>query len=308
MNVAARPNEPAAPDQQPAYLDRCGKMDFGELRRLIDESLGRLPNSNSDADRPCSKEELLDLWDLLREKAGVSDCSPKSPPWEPSEKLSSMRARRDRTLTFLKEASGDPSVAKKDIFKAERSLRAQERDIAQVEDRERQAFAGRRSRYSRTPTPDDTRMRAVERIRREIERAFKPQPTGRVQWKPLPKGEATPAKIRRYYRERLRSQGRLDVFDQDRLDKAVALDYEDWLVPTEGLGGFDLYSIITFAHTEKVLLECPIYGNAVYVVNSNEERWSEMTKQDLIESGDAKRIPHQGQDWYEKYKRELDIR
>lgn len=301
-------NNPAAPDEQRAYLDRCRKMDFGQIRRFIDESLKQVTDPDSDADRPRSKEEFLELWEMLRADAGISKSSREPLPYyEPSEKLLSLRARRERTLAFLHEAPGDPSVTKKDIFKAECSLLAQERDIAQVEARERQDYAARRGAYPRTPTSDDTRTRAVERIRREIEHAFKPKPTGRFQWEPLPKGEATPVKVRRYYHERLRSQGRLDVFDQERLDKALALDYEDWLVPTEGLGGFDAYSIFTFAHTEKVLLECPIYGNAVYVVNSGEERWLEMTKQDLIESGEAKRIPHQGQGWYEKVKRELDI-
>jgi hypothetical protein len=147
----------------------------------------------------------------------------------------------------------------------------------------------------------------VNRISKAIERAFASQPTGRFQWQPLPPGEANPGKVRGHYRERLRREGRLDKFDQDRLDTALALPYEEWWVPTEGFGGFDAYSIISFAHTDKVLLECPLYGNAAYVINADEELWREMTKQELTESGLAERIPHQGENWPLKVRQALNL-
>jgi hypothetical protein len=77
--------------------------------------------------------------------------------------------------------------------------------------------------------------------------------------------------------------------------------------PTEGFGGFDAYSIISFAHTNKVLLECPLYGNATYVINADEELWREMTKQELTESGLAERIPHQGENWPLQVRQALDL-
>jgi len=110
-----------------------------------------------------------------------------------------------------------------------------------------------------------------------------------------------------HYRERLQHEGRIDRLNQDRLATATALRYKEWWVPTEGFGGFDAYNIISFEHTNKVLLECPIYGNAAYVIDAPEEVWQEMTKQQLTESGLAVRIPHQGANWPAKVRQAFDI-
>ena len=103
-------------------------------------------------------------------------------------------------------------------------------------------------------------------------------PTGRFQWRPLPQGQASPQRVRGHYRERLDHEGRLDKFDEDRLATATSLPYEEWWVPTERFGGFDAYSIISFAHTDKVLLECPIYGNAAYVIDAPTEVWQDQAR------------------------------
>ena len=73
--------------------------------------------------------------------------------------------------------------------------------------------------------------------------------------------------------------------------------------------GIDGYIIFKFDHTQKALMECPIYGNAIYVIGSYWEPWSRMTEQELTayQSGEVKRIPHQG-DGFGKVKQELEIR
>jgi hypothetical protein len=68
-------------------------------------------------------------------------------------------------------------------------------------------------------------------------------------------------------------------------------------VPEEGFGGFDAYGIFTFEGTSKVLLECPIYGNAAYVVDADQGDRKNMTKRGMVESGLAEQIPHHGEDW-----------
>ncbi len=156
-------------------------------------------------------------------------------------------------------------------------------------------------------TPKRAAGRTVYKLLGDIENAFKRQPTGRFRWRPLPPGEASPQKVRGHYRERLHHEGRLDRFDQARLDEATALPYKEWWVPTEGFGGFDAYSIISFAHTDKVLLECPIYGNAAYVVDSGEESWKEKTKQEMVESGVAEKVPHRGEGWPAKIRQALGL-
>lgn len=150
----------------------------------------------------------------------------------------------------------------------------------------------------------------VERIRRAIGATFGTSagaPTGRLRWRPFRAAEPTPANIRGHYREHLRRQGKADTFDQRRLDAALALPYEDWYVPEEGFGGFDAYGVFTFRHTAKVLLECPIWGNAAYVVEDEQGAWKDMTKRAMVDSGLAKQIPHRGENWPAKIRRALDL-
>ncbi len=51
-----------------------------------------------------------------------------------------------------------------------------------------------------------------------------------------------------------------------------------------------------FSHTEKVLLECLVFGNAIYVIHSDWKRLSRTTKQDLLtrRSREVTRILHRG--------------
>jgi hypothetical protein len=49
-------NVPAAFDGQPPYLARLHEMSFGELRKLIDDSLTALAEPGSDADRPARRK------------------------------------------------------------------------------------------------------------------------------------------------------------------------------------------------------------------------------------------------------------
>jgi hypothetical protein len=74
----------------------------------------------------------------------------------------------------------------------------------------------------------------------------------------------------------------------------------------KGRAGFYGYIDFMFDHTEKVLLECPIEDNAIYVLDSGEERLLKMNKQQLIKSSEAKRIFHSGP-WYQRLKDELGI-
>jgi hypothetical protein len=61
-----------------------------------------------------------------------------------------------------------------------------------------------------------------------------------------------------------------------------------------------------FDHTENVLLECPVENNAIYVLDSGEDRLLAMNKRQLRESSEAKRIFHRGH-WYQRLKDELGI-
>lgn len=127
--------------------------------------------------------------------------------------------------------------------------------------------------------------------------------TDHIHWRTLPPGESSVDDVRRLY-DGLQRRGGLDGFDEDRLKKA----YE--LVPDQchvGIDGFDGYIVFTFAYTPKALMECPIIGNAIFVIGSDWKRWSRMSKQELRadQSGEVARISHRG-DWFRRVKQELD--
>lgn len=332
--------DPAASSEFPSYLEECDKMNFWQLHRYIERALKRLSKSqeSGDEDLPRYKEEVIFLCEMLGEKADsmkedVPESLPEPPVYEgpaapgsfftPSEKLDGLYTKRDRYDRRVDEAveRGDSDIyieyVEDELKKFEREElfpveRAEER---RYEERRAEFWAARgpyqervkaweyeRDERKRKQELQASRDRGVQKMYRETERAFEPKPTGTFQWEFLPPGEATPDRIRRYYEE-VMSRGTLDGFLPERLEKVLALPYESWF---QGKAGFYGYSIFTFAHTEKVLFECPVYGNAIYVLTSSEERLLRMTKQELRESGEARKILHTGE-WYQRLKRELEI-
>ena len=153
------------------------------------------------------------------------------------------------------------------------------------------------------------RDEAVRRTYRKVKRAFEgtrvsgPRRIGTLPFEIAPPGERTNDHVYAYYREVLR-RGQLAEFDQERLDKILTLPRSGLL---KGKVGFYGYIVLQFDHTEKVLLECPVYGKALYVLESGEERLLAMNKQELIASDEAKRIFHT-KNWYQRVKQELAIK
>lgn len=286
-------------DDAAPYMDRCRELGIDEHAQVIVDWLEQRYDPDPGGDRPHDKDAFLAAWRLLRQKV---DAMPPDPP-APLSPLEKAYRKRRRTKDLLNWAPGDPKFSKKDIYKMQKTLAELNREIDYME--ERGGYNTRPAHPADTPRQDAARK--ASRIFAQIENVFEPQPTGRIHWQPLPRPEATPQRIRRHYRERLHLEGRLDKYDEERLTQATALPYVDWWVPTEGFGGFDAYSIFTFDHTTKVLLECPIYGNAAYVINADMEVWREMKKQELIESGLAENIPHQGEHWPAKIRHALDL-
>jgi hypothetical protein len=175
----------------------------------------------------------------------------------------------------------------------ERSLSEWKQEVARVKQRQE---------------ANEKRQALVDRARRRVEEAFRPK-RGSDSWGPitldfeiLPPGKRTDEHVRAYYREVV-GRGRLRGFSRDRLDKMLALPRSNW---KKGRAGFYGYIVLMFDHTEKVLLECPVEGNAIYVLDSGEERLLAMNKRQLRESGEAKWIYHTGE-WYQRLKDELGI-
>ncbi len=313
-------------------------MDFRELREFIDNALRRLSDSDFDGDRPRSKEELDTLFEMLNshldaleaaapEPAGPRPTSevPYASSWfEPSEELDLARERRDELLELLEEVRFDPSK-RVYVRHFESELNPLEQEIAERESRERQEHEKRRHEYLKVREQYDLdlrmweerarrrrewqekvafRARIVERVRKDIERKFGsgPERIGTLPWELAAPGERADEHVRDYFREVL-GRGKLDEFDQDRLDKILALPWSNW---SRGIAGFYGYIVLWFDHTEKVVMECPVRNNAIYVLDSGEKRLLQMNKQQLIGSSEAKRIFHSG-DPYRRVKQELGI-
>ena len=74
-----------------------------------------------------------------------------------------------------------------------------------------------------------------------------------------------------------------------------------------GSGGFEGYIAFTFADTDNVLLECPMVGNAIYVLGADWKRLSRMSKGELLNGSHVvARIEHRG-DWFWKVEWALGI-
>ncbi len=318
-------------------LDRARNMSFGELRRRID-ALKRSSNAGPDAEFPNSKQDFLDLWQILYEKVyPPRQEMPEAPPppvyegpppisrwgFRPSDELASMRERHDRLVDLLDEALADSSPGQYIGF-LEDQLRDLVREIDERESDEQREHARRVAEYEDAWAAHQQRVRAwrvqtgqerprrtgtdlqaqiVQRIRRAIERkAWTDVPTEHVRWRLLPPDELSEDRVRGYYTtlQRKRPGTR---YDPDRIVKALSLGPNQRY---EEIGEVEGYTVFTFPYTLSVLLECPIVGNAIYVIHKDWERWSRMSKQELMadESGEVVRIVHRA-GWFEKVRQAL---
>lgn len=150
-------------------------------------------------------------------------------------------------------------------------------------------------------------MAEVARVRRDVERAFRPggalASPGDLPWELLPPGQLTREGVLEHYRRLARAYPERG-YEPERMVKAHSLGPRAWW---KGRKGFYGYVVFEFADTEKVLLECPVYGNAIYVLGSDWQRLSRKSKGAVLLDDETERIPHAG-DWFGRAKRALDIR
>lgn len=152
-----------------------------------------------------------------------------------------------------------------------------------------------------------TRARIAENLGGRIARAFGPggiAAAGRLPWELLPPGKRTRAEVLAYY-ETLSRQRPDERYDPGRMRRAFSLGPEAWYVSSNE---FDGYIVFTFARTDKVLLECPKVGNAIYVLGADWKRLSKMSKSELLAGSHVvARVEHRG-DWFWKVKWALGLR
>ena len=335
--------DPATPAARPPYWGQCEWMSLAELDRFIHDAARRLsdPSVTDDGNTPRSHEEFWELCALLWRKVDASKQDetmlerpdyqgPPNPGYylTPSLELEALYRRLQKAQRRVEQAIEDHDSPTY-VEYLEEEVEKVQAEIAPVEQREQERHDERRRQYEKAYEPHrrllqlwqaeaaqvEQRRKAnekldsiVERAYRRVDRAFNPRrrygnrgPTT-LDFEILPPGKRTNEHVREYYREVLR-HGQLKGFSQDRLDKMLALPRSGWL---KGQAGFYGYIVLMFDHTEKVLLEYPVEGNAIYVLDSGEERLLRMSKQELINSSEAKRIVHAGT-WYQRLKDELGI-
>lgn len=143
---------------------------------------------------------------------------------------------------------------------------------------------------------------AVVRIRKEVGLLKKPseQIVERVPWKILPPGEHPFQQIFAYFKEVQRRHPELRI-DEDRLKKVESLN------PNQRFTGedeFDGYVIFYFDRTETAVLESPLFGNAIYVIQGKWKSLSRKSKGELLTrySGTVTRVIHLG-DWFARLRK-----
>nr|MDP9475793.1 hypothetical protein [Actinomycetota bacterium] len=304
-------------EDRPPCWSGCEKMDFGRLRRFIDDSLRELSGPNPDG-RPRSKREFLALWGMLRGKIDASDSlaappvpakPPRLPRFAPSKGLKASLDQLERLTAELNAALADPGVSKRSRAKLRRKL-SETRDVCERRMKEEKEAHERESKNAALRGSDQRilRLRIAKRVRRDIECAFEfgdVPATVRLPWRVLPPGELSVGNVLRHYEGLQRRSPRV-VYDKERIAKAFSLRPDRCYV---GSGEFEGYIVFAFSHTERVLLECPKFGNAIYVIHSDWRRLSRTTKQDLLlrRSREVTRIVHKG-NWFGRVKRALGIR
>jgi hypothetical protein len=88
-------------------------------------------------------------------------------------------------------------------------------------------------------------------------------------------------------------------YDRERIAKAFSRCPNRCYV---GQNEFEGYIVLTFAYRSRALLECPVFGNAIYILDSDWKRWSRMTKQELVHRSDQVSLIIPKGDWFWKVK------
>lgn len=318
---------------------KLGQFIFDALRRRSE------PNVPTDGSTPLSRCEFSDLVGLMQAKADaqkedttipprpIYDGPPPPPPVpDTTELLNAHRRRRnearERVAAAIKFHAGQNLIRQRleEVRKAEEAISqvqaeadSKKEEILQLrqeyeqarEPYERSLLAWEReaAQAERRRVANEKLQALVNRQRRRVQEAFRPKRDPDIQapitrdFEIAPPGEQSNEHVRAYYRDVV-GHGRLEgVFSQDRFEKMLALPRSGW---QKGKAGFFGYIVLMFDHTERVLLECPVEGNAIYLLDSGDDRLLAMNKQQLRESGKVKRIFHTGE-WYRRVKQALEI-
>lgn len=324
-----------------SYCNRCEVMDFQELRQFIDESLKQVHEAVEES-KPETEPEFHDLLEMLRGKI-TDGAIPYIPPipvgakdlgFKLFEELQDLHNRKRELQNYVGNVYANPKSSKRSLRHHEFDLedvRSQIRQLkkqfkkhmgyaygicqekrfksySRIIEQRRKVIENLSERERKLLKLVSRRKKIVDRVEKSIESAFLYGASVRskqLSWKVLPPGESSADSVLRYY-ERLQRYNPDIKFDKERLSKALLLRPNNYYV---GTGEFEKYIVLTFKHTSKALFECPEFGNAIYIIHSDWQRLSRLSKRDLMtyKQHQATKIVHR-EDWFARVKRELGIR
>jgi hypothetical protein len=121
----------------------------------------------------------------------------------------------------------------------------------------------------------------------------------KLPWKILPPGEHPFSEILKHYEELQESNPQVR-YDLDRLRRICELAPTTTYV---GIDEFRGYTVFYFQGHLTAILDCPVWGNAIYMIKGDWKTLSRRTKADLIAEHTEKvtRIVHSG-DWFQRLK------
>ena len=264
--------------------------EFARLRAYIDACLN--PHSAPDhlrATLTTSPRKLLDMIDAF--DARVPDTSvPIYPPFAelPKPDLS--------------------TISRKRVPKALLEWNRQNQRLRAEYERGRQAFV--RGHVNRAQDYENSvfQRRVLERLRRDVQHntvngiLLAPE---RLSWVVLPTGSEGLSQIRQYCDQLLRRNPKWAI-EFSRIEHVYGLGPQATYC---GIDEFDGYLVFYFARPGFAVLECPIVGNALYVIRGDWVSLSRLTKTDLLRTHSRRvsRIIHTDQ-WRHELKRHLTMR
>lgn len=307
-----------------SFLEKCKSLTFQQLERYIKKCLRELDSSQLVVeDVPIRKETYLKLSELLLEKSGIdtdiltgnnTQFEEDILTYTPSPLIQTLKNNRNSLDTKLhKMLMSDKiihHIQDKKAFEGRINWLCKRFDEIIQE----QIFEERAFYESFKDVPDsDIEMNKQKKIRKMIidkidaliEDKFDKLPklfAKKLPWKFLPAGEWGLSDILSYCKEYKKANSYFD-YDAKRLETLQLLKPTDCYV---GEDDFRIYFIFCFDYTDKVILESPIRGNAMYVISGDWKEISKLSKWEIRQnySSNVKRIIHKGE-WIDRLREQL---
>ena len=113
-------------------------------------------------------------------------------------------------------------------------------------------------------------------------------------WKILPPGVEADHEIMEYFRD-YATRRHAVTFDFSRIEALLSLKPSHHYI---GIDEWDGYVVYLFENTDTAILDCPVYGNAIYILTHDWKTLSRMSKSRILSLGceNVGRIIHSG-DW-----------